>query len=113
MRIGEVTRAITPAGDFADDAFTNALLRHDLAKGTVQTREFGRAATVGEAVFAPASSDAAEDDGYVLAYVHNPDRGATDLVILAAQDFSGAPVASVHLPARIPLGFHGSWIPGT
>jgi len=21
------------------------------------------------------------------------------------------PVARVHLPARIPLGFHGSWLP--
>ncbi len=49
----EVTRAITATGDFGDDAFTNALLRHDLAKGTVQTRKFGRDATVGEAVFAP------------------------------------------------------------
>jgi carotenoid cleavage dioxygenase-like enzyme len=43
--------------------------------------------------------------------VHNPDRSAADLVILAAQDFTGEPVARVHLPARIPLGFHGSWIP--
>ena len=39
------------------------------------------------------------------------DRGAADLVILAAQDFGGEPVARVHLPARVPLGFHGSWIP--
>ena len=46
-----------------------------------------------------------------MAFVHNPDRGAADLVILAAQDFTGEPVARVHLPARIPLGFHGSWIP--
>ena len=45
-----------------------------------------------------------------MAFVHNPDRGAADLVILAAQDFTGEPVARVHLPARIPLGFHGSWI---
>ena len=45
-----------------------------------------------------------------MAFVHNPDRGAADLVILAAQDFTGDPVARVHLPARIPLGFHGSWI---
>ncbi|HEX2746255.1 MAG TPA: carotenoid oxygenase family protein [Streptosporangiaceae bacterium] len=35
---------------------------------------------------------------------------SADLVILAAQDFTGPPVARVHLPARIPLGFHGSWI---
>ena len=88
----------------------NAVLKHDLAAGTVEAHEFGRDATAGEAVFAPASPDAAEDDGYVMAFVHNPDRGAADLVILAAQDFAGEPVARVHLPAQIPLGFHGSWI---
>jgi carotenoid cleavage dioxygenase-like enzyme len=109
--IGEITRAITVAGDFGDDAFSNAILRHDLAQGTVEAHEFGRDATVGEAVFAPASADAAEDDGYVMTFVHNPDRGAADLVILAAQDFTADPVARVHLPARIPLGFHGNWIP--
>jgi carotenoid cleavage dioxygenase-like enzyme len=109
--IGEITRAITVAGDFGDDAFSNAILRHDLAKGTVEAHEFGRDATVGEAVFAPASADAAENDGYVMTFVHNPDRGAADLVILAAQDFTADPVARVHLPARIPLGFHGNWIP--
>jgi carotenoid cleavage dioxygenase-like enzyme len=109
--IGEVTRAISVAGDFTDDAFANALLRHDLANGTTEAREFSRDAAVGEAVFAPSGADAAEDDGYVMAFVHNPDRGASDLVILAAQDFTGEPVATVHLPARIPLGFHGSWLP--
>jgi len=111
--IGEITRAITVSGDFADDAFANALLRHDLARGTTETRAFGREATVGEAVFAPSAPAAAEDDGYVMAFVHNPDRGASDLVILGAQDFTGEPVATVHLPARVPLGFHGSWLPDT
>jgi carotenoid cleavage dioxygenase-like enzyme len=109
--IGEVNRAITVAGDFSDDAFANAILRHDLSRGTTQAHEFGRDATVGEAVFAPAAPDAAEDDGYVMAFVHNPERGASDLLILAAQDFLGDPVATIHLPARVPLGFHGSWIP--
>jgi carotenoid cleavage dioxygenase-like enzyme len=109
--IRELTRAITVAGDFGDNAFANALIKHDLANGSSEVHEFGRDAAAGEAVFAPASADAGEDDGYVMAYVHNPDRGASDLVILAAQDFSAEPVARVHLPARIPLGFHGSWIP--
>jgi carotenoid cleavage dioxygenase len=109
--IGEVSAAtVRRSGDFADGAFATALLRHDLVAGTVQTHEFGRGAAVGEAVFAPSSPGAAEDDGYVLAFVHDPDRGAADLVVLAAQDFAGAPVARVHLPVRVPLGFHGSWI---
>ena len=110
--IGAVGRAtVSPSGDFTDEAFANALLKHDLTAGTVQTHQFGTNATAGEAVFAPAAPDAAEDDGYVMAFVHNPERGAADLVILAAQDFTSQPVARVHLPARIPLGFHGSWIP--
>ena len=45
-----------------------------------------------------------------MASSHNPDRGAADLVTLAAQDFTSQPVARVHLPPNIPLGFHGSWI---
>jgi carotenoid cleavage dioxygenase-like enzyme len=92
--IGEDTRAtIQPSGDFADGAFANALLKHDLQAATVQAHEFGADATAGEAVFVPAAPDAAEHDGYVLAFVHDADRGAADLVILAAQDFCGDPVA--------------------
>ena len=69
--VGHAT--ISPGGDFADEAFSNALLKHDLAAGAVQAHEFGKDATAGEAVFAPAAPDAAEDDGYVMAYIHNPD----------------------------------------
>jgi carotenoid cleavage dioxygenase-like enzyme len=109
--IGELRQAIVPdGGHFTDDGFANVLFKHDLTAGTVEARSFGRGAAAGEAVFVPASPDATEDDGYVMAFVHDSDRGATDLVILAAQDFTGEPVARVHLPARVPLGFHGNWI---
>lgn len=60
---------------------------------------------------ASGSASAGEDEGYVMAFVHNPVRGAADLTILAAQDFMADPIARVHLPARIPLGFHGNWLP--
>ena len=97
-------------GTFRDAAFADALLKHDLVAGTVGEHRLPRNASVGEAVFAPSTPDADEDDGYVMAFVHDPDRGATDLVVLSAQDFAGPPVATVHLPARVPLGFHGSWV---
>ncbi len=97
-----------------DHAFSNALIKHDLVRGSSQVHRFPKGAAASEAVFVPArEKGGAEDDGYTLAYVHNPDRGAADLVILAAQDFTGAPVARVHLPGRVPLGFHGSWVPQT
>ena len=41
--IGEVSQAISPlTGDFADEAFTNALLRHDLTHGTAETLDSGQ-----------------------------------------------------------------------
>jgi carotenoid cleavage dioxygenase-like enzyme len=108
----DLTDVVYPADteleDLPDEAFDNTLIKHDLEHGTQEKRQFGRGAYVGEPVFV--ASGQAEDDGYVLSYVNNPARGAADLVILSAQDFTGEPVATVHLPARVPLGFHGSWI---
>ncbi|MEO3867269.1 carotenoid oxygenase family protein [Nonomuraea sp. B12E4] len=108
----ELYDAVHPYGtdltDLPDGALDNTLIKHDLKRGTQEARRFGRGAHVAEPVFVP--SGAGEDDGYVLSYVNNPARGAADLVILSAQDFTGEPVATVHLPARVPLGFHGSWI---
>ncbi|MGW1915219.1 carotenoid oxygenase family protein [Streptomyces sp. NPDC002076] len=102
---------LTPYGGTPpDDAFSNALVEHDLLRGATQVHRLPKGAAAGEAVFVArdaADHRAAEDDGYAIAYLHNPDRGAADLVILAAQDFTGEPVARVHLPGRVPLGFHG------
>lgn len=91
---------------FAD----SRLLKIDRHNGTVVAREFGHDHAVGEAVFVPASPDAAEDDGFVLTVVADPDRGASDLWVLAAGDHTGDPLAKVHLPVRVPLGFHGNWV---
>ncbi|MFF6918132.1 carotenoid oxygenase family protein [Streptomyces sp. NPDC012466] len=59
----------------------------------------------------PCDGRAAEDEGDAIAYMRNPGRGASDPPILAAPDFTGEPVGRIHLPGRVPLGFHGSWIP--
>ncbi|MEV3856438.1 carotenoid oxygenase family protein [Streptomyces sp. NPDC050095] len=93
-----------------DDKFTNCLVKHDLLRGSRQVHRFARGAAASEPVFVPRRGARDEDDGYVLSYVHDPDRGATDLLILSAQDFTGHPLARVQLPGRVPLGFHGSWV---
>ncbi|MFJ9692448.1 carotenoid oxygenase family protein [Kitasatospora sp. NPDC101183] len=93
------------------EAAGDALIKHDLGRQTATVRRFGAGRYAGETSFVPREGARAEDDGYLLTFVHDPDRGASDLVVLSAEDFTGDPVATVHLPVRVPTGFHGSWIP--
>lgn len=86
------------------------LFKHDLTARARQVHDFGPERYPGEFVFIPRDGEAAEDDGWLMGLVVNMADETTDLVILDAQDFAGTPVASVHLPHRVPPGFHGNWI---
>jgi carotenoid cleavage dioxygenase len=86
------------------------LLRHDLRDGSCLAHDYGPGRVTGEAVFVPRGAAAGEDEGWLLSYVYDHATDRSDLVILDAQDFAGEPRAIVHLPARVPLGFHGNWI---
>ncbi len=88
-----------------------ALLKHDLREGRTERHERGPFRAFMEPVFVPRAPDADEDDGWVLAYSYDADTNRSDVVILEARDFSGDPVATIHLPTRVPFGFHGNWIP--
>jgi carotenoid cleavage dioxygenase len=87
------------------------LYRHDLEAGTRQTHDFGPGRHPGEFVFVPASADSAEGEGWLIGLVIDRSAEQTDLVIIDAMDFEGAPVAHIRLPHRVPPGFHGNWIP--
>ena len=63
------------------------------------------------AVFVAREGATAEDDGWILSYVHDTGRDDADVVILDAQGFSHDPVATIRLPVRVSFGFHGNWLP--
>jgi carotenoid cleavage dioxygenase-like enzyme len=94
-----------------DELVTGGARKHDLDAGTVEAHDYGAGRSTLEPVFVPRSPDAAEDDGWVVSTVYDATTGLSDVVILHAQDFAGDPVATIHLPVRVPFGFHGSWIP--
>jgi carotenoid cleavage dioxygenase len=87
------------------------LVKHDLELGTTTEHDFGAGRAAGEGVFVPRSEAAAEDDGWVMSLVYDAGSDRSDLVILDAQDFAGGAVATIHLPRRVPFGFHGNWLP--
>jgi carotenoid cleavage dioxygenase len=95
------------------DSFDSARsLKHDFVAGTTQEHDFGAGRLPSELVFVPGADASSEDDGWLIGYVYDSTTDRSDLVIVDAHDFTAsAPVATVHLPTRVPFGFHGSWIP--
>jgi len=87
-----------------------SLLKHDLKEGTTTAHDFGEGRVSGEGVFIPRTPDAAEDDGWLMSIVYDATSDSSELVVLDAQDFTSAPVATVQLPQRVPFGFHGNWV---
>jgi carotenoid cleavage dioxygenase len=92
------------------DTFTG-LIRYDLVRDEAVHWDPGEGRAPGEPVFVRAADGHADDEGYVLSVVYDPGRNASDLVVLDASSFARPPLAVVHLPARVPFGFHGSWVP--
>jgi carotenoid cleavage dioxygenase len=101
----------TRLGERADIPAQHGLVKYDLQRDESIRYEPSEHCAAGEPVFVRAADGRGEDEGWVLSVVYDATRDASDLVILDATSFSGPPVATVHLPARVPFGFHGSWVP--
>jgi carotenoid cleavage dioxygenase len=98
-------------GDETDDPTQVGLVQYDLGRDESTRFDPGQYRFPGEPVFVRASDGRGENEGWVLSVVYDATTDSSDLVILDATSFAGPPVATVHLPARIPFGFHGSWLP--
>ncbi|MEV0549086.1 carotenoid oxygenase family protein [Nocardia salmonicida] len=86
-----------------------ALIRYDLHTATSTSHEFAPGLLPAEAAFAPADEHPG-GDGYLMTYLYNTATDRSDLIILDAADLAAPPVATIHLPARVPHGFHGNWL---
>ncbi|MEP2734814.1 MAG: carotenoid oxygenase family protein [Erythrobacter sp.] len=84
--------------------------KYDMASGGRTAHRFANGRTGSEAVLVPAANAQDEDDGYLLSFVYDSNENASELVILNAKEMADEPLARIHIPARIPAGFHGSWI---
>ncbi len=92
------------------DAIGDTIVRYDVQKGTSVVHDFGEGRHPGEFSFVEASPGAAEDEGWALGFVYDESNDKSELVILDGSNPAAPPVARIHLPARVPYGFHGSWI---
>ena len=93
-----------------NDNYYNTLGHFDHETGAVDRFSCGQS-IVSEPIFVPASAEAAEGEGYLLAVATSFETRTSSLYIFNALELAAGPLAKVHLSHRIPAGFHGSWRP--
>ena len=85
------------------------IVKYDLKNDTSEVYSYGTGKFGAEPVFVAAEGAQSEDEGYLLSLVYNQETDNSDLIILNAKELNFGPLATVHLPQRVPFGFHGEW----
>lgn len=88
------------------------IVKYDLAQGSHTAHTFGVGLSGSESPFAPRVGAAGEDDGYLLSFVHASGASTSMLFVYDARDITRGPIAKLHVPVRVPLGFHACFADG-
>ncbi len=86
------------------------LVKCDLATGGYTSFSEGPDCWYSEAPFAARDNAKSEDDGYLVSFVWNANEQRSEIQIFDAQRLGAGPVARVVMPARVPNGFHATWV---
>ncbi|KAL7150559.1 hypothetical protein ABFS83_05G120700 [Erythranthe nasuta] len=81
--------------------------------GIVASRLYGPGCSGSEPFFVPREPEnpsAEEDDGYLVAYIHDENTQESKFLVMDAKSPTLETVAAVKLPGRVPTGFHGLFI---
>ncbi|NUS55396.1 MAG: 9-cis-epoxycarotenoid dioxygenase [Streptomycetaceae bacterium] len=84
----------------------DTLIRYDLETGDAAVHAYGPGRRPDEMAFVPSTADAG-GPGLLMGYVYDAASDTSDLVVHDAGTLER--VAAVHLPVRVPFGFHGDW----
>jgi carotenoid cleavage dioxygenase len=64
-----------------------------------------------EAPFAPRIGAVDEDDGYLVSFLMDENRGVSECVLIDAKDIAAGPVCRIALPHKLCSGTHAVWAP--
>jgi len=112
-RVGQPYQYAYTVEFVVDKTGGESVLKHDMQTRKTTEHRFGAHQKPGEFVFVPRPSAQAEDDGWLMGYVYNLAKQQGEFHVLDAQDLSKPAQAVVHIPAPIPMGFHGNWVAET
>lgn len=89
------------------------VIKQDYQTGTREVWDPGVNVHSGEWLFVPEPGATQEDAGYLMAYLYDAGTDRSDLAIIDATEIKKGPIARIHLPQRVPYGFHAAWVPAS
>ncbi|KAL0352037.1 UNVERIFIED_CONTAM: putative carotenoid cleavage dioxygenase 4, chloroplastic [Sesamum calycinum] len=103
------------AAEIATPLSAVAVVKLDLSLSSddcvVASRVFEPGCTGNGPFFVPNNPAADEDDGFLIAYVHDEKTQESKFLVMDANSPTLEIVAAVKLPGRVPTGFHGLFDP--
>ena len=91
----------------------DALIKHDLDKGTEETFELEPGVFISETVMAPRDNSTDEDDGYLVTFSSDLNQDISEALIFDASRPQDGPICQIRLPERISSGTHSTWASST
>ena len=87
----------------------NGYIKHDLETGASTTFELPEGVYASESPFAPRIGGVVEDDGYLVSFLIDENRGKSECVLIDAKDIAAGPVVRIALPHKLSSGTHSCW----
>ena len=88
-------------------------VKHDLDTGEAIELKLEQGRYASEAPFAPRIGAVDEDDGYLVSFIIDENRGTSECILIDAKKFADGPVCRIALPHKISSGTHAHWVDRT
>ena len=88
-------------------------VKHDLETGEGIEVKLPQGVYASEAPFAPRIGSTEEDDGYIVSFTIDENKGTSECILIDAKNFAAGPVCRIALPHKISSGTHAHWVDRT
>jgi carotenoid cleavage dioxygenase len=87
----------------------NGFVKHDMLTGDSWSLQLPEGVYGSEAPFASRVGAVDEDDGYLVSFVTDENRGTSECILIDCKRFEEGPVCRIALPHKISSGTHAHW----
>ena len=90
----------------------HGITKYDLSDASTVSYDYSAGVYGSESPFCPVENPKSEDDGYLVSFVTDTHDWSSSCHVFRADALADGPICTVHLPHRVPAGFHATWVPG-